>query len=439
LEKSSEREKLERKVSNNDGEISKVKTLLKLRANRYVTASLASITVIIFYYLQSITSWLGLSLSEVRGHSKYIDQASILNSAKCFKLYGIDVYEIESVPKGCGGFQHSTELLRFLNITNLSDLGTEKLGNFFMWLTVLTLCSIFFLIKRFGKSENLIALIALVSPGIWLLLERGNYDEVIFCLVAIGGFFVTSRYQFLGMFLITITVLINFYTLPAFLIAALYLRNRTLRRICLVSSVPLSLYSMFLISRVEALPSNWRISFGLESIGLYLELAIDYFINSKVTFSTFIVMIPGLLLLAVIYRFMTRIEITASLYTIDGKRNQTSTLYTIILMVFLSCYFSGMSFDYRLIFLATLLGLSPLVFRENRFKAVMVVSGLFSLYFSTFSYGLRGIPAAGIQVLGDIAVAVFVATQLIYLRQNFVNEELSRATFAAEIKTIWCK
>jgi hypothetical protein len=98
-----------------------------------------------------------------------------------------------------------------------------------------------------------------------------------------------------------------------------------------------------------------------------------------------------------------------------------------------------MSFDYRLIFLATLLGLSPLVFRENRFKAVMVVSGLFSLYFSTFSYGLRGIPAAGIQVLGDIAVAVFVATQLIYLRQNFVNEELSRATFAAEIKTIWCK
>ncbi len=416
-----------------------MKTISTLRANRYLTAGVASTIVVIFYYLQSITSWLGLLLSGVRGYSKYIDQASILNSAECFKLYGIDIYKIESVPTGCGGFQYSIELLRFLNLTNLSNLGTERLGNFFMWLTVLTLCSTFLLIKEFGKSENLIAFFALVSPGIWLLLERGNYDEVMFCLVIIGGFFLTSRYQFLGMFLFAITVLVKFYTLPAFLIAALYLRNRNLRRISLISSVPLSLYSMFLISRVEAFPSTWYISFGLKSIGLYFQLAIENFTNSKFNLPTVVLIIPGLLLLTAIYRFMVRIELTAALYAIDGKRKHTSTLYTIILVVFLSCFFSGMSFDYRLIFLAMLLGISPLVFRENRFKAVMVVSGLLSLYLSTFSFGLRGIPSVGIQVLGDIAVAVFVATQLIYLKQNFIKLKLSRSTVGAEIKAIWFK
>ena len=88
---------------------------------------IAMIFVSSFYLIQIWTSWIGLRISGVRGGSDYIDLQSILNSAKCFEQIGLEVYKLDVAPVGCGGFIYSIELLRLLNISKTSTLGSYLL------------------------------------------------------------------------------------------------------------------------------------------------------------------------------------------------------------------------------------------------------------------------------------------------------------------------
>ena len=106
-----------------------ITTFTRLRSNRNNRAAVASLSVLVFYLLQLKYNWAGLQASGIRGSSKYIDQDSVLNSAKCFRAFGIEVYKLDT-PNGCGGFVYSIELLRILNLSHLSDLSSD-IGNCF--------------------------------------------------------------------------------------------------------------------------------------------------------------------------------------------------------------------------------------------------------------------------------------------------------------------
>ena len=140
-----------------------------------------------FYLIQIWTSWIGLRISGVRGGSDYIDLQSILNSAKCFEQIGLEVYKLDVAPVGCGGFIYSIELLRFLNISKTSTLGSYLLGSIFMWATIFVLLMLFIALRSQNKKEICIATLAFISPGIWLLLERGNFDEIVFLGVIVSS------------------------------------------------------------------------------------------------------------------------------------------------------------------------------------------------------------------------------------------------------------
>ncbi len=402
--------------------------LQKVRENRIATAFLASFTLATFFLIQVATSWYGLRSTEIRGSSNYIDQKSILNSAECFKTLGINVYKLDTAPSECGGFQYSVELLRFLNVTRLSSIDSSVLGNVLMWLTIATMCSLFFIIRRYGKLDNAIALISLSSPGIWLLLERGNYDEAVFILIVIASVLLTSKFQEVGIILILATVLIKFYTLPLYILSLFILRRKLSRNFFLVTSVPLTVYVLFLIREVAAFPSTWFISFGLKSLGLYAELVVNEKISEQFRIPPILSTLIGIFLLSLFLQYFRQIAMKpAFVEKIENTNRMAKAVYTSLLIVFLSCYFAGMNFDYRLILVASMIAISPAILTNNRFRSMMLFSGIISLWLSTYSFGLDGISELALQFLGDLTLYAFVATQLLLI--YFVSKPYIAAKF----------
>lgn len=390
--------------------------LRRISENRIATATLASCTLATFYLIHLATSWIGLRSTGIRGPSDYMDQESILNSATCFKTLGINVYDLDAIPKGCGGFQYSIELLRFLNFTNISSINSSVLGISLMWMTISTLCLMFYLIKETGKVDNLIALISLSSPGIWLILERSNYDELVFILIVVASLLLVTKYQEFGILLILATVLMKFYTLPLYILTVLMLRRKVSRNLFLLIAIPLTVYILFLIRQVAAFPSTWYVSFGLKSFGLYIELVIKEKIFEQFQLPSGISIIVGILILGVFLQYLRRNEIKpAFVQNTKNSNRMAKSVYQSLLIVFLSCYFAGMNFDYRLILPACLIAISPAVFTNNRYRSIMIFSGVISLWLSSFSFGLRGIPALALQFIGDMSLYVFISTQILLL------------------------
>jgi hypothetical protein len=369
-----------------------------------------------FYLIQFQSSWPGLRISGVRGYRDFIDQQSILDSADCFKKYGMDIYKVSSTDNPCDGFQYSVSLLQLINFTHISNLGANKIGTIFIFLILLLLSSTFFFLRQAGLVANIAALIALISPGIWLLMERGNYDGFIFVCVFISALLLHSRFKELGVLLIGATVLMKFYTLPLFILSMILLTRKNSKIVFGLFVLPLSTYTYYLIDKVADFPSERRFSFGLQFIGFYLQGFKVRIIGDAARFSDLQMMCMGMfyfiLIFALLYFFkVLNFEDTGSAF-FDSRAGY---VYFGNSVVFLSCYFAGMNYDYRLIFLSILVGFAPSVMIRSRFRSILVVSGLVSLLFNTFSYGLTGHLRWLMELSGDFALSIFVPLQFFLL------------------------
>lgn len=393
-----------------------MKILSTIRQNRVVTSLIASLGLAGFYFFQIVGSWPGLRSSGVRGPRDFIDQESILYSANCFKQLGRSVYSLDVDPSTCGGFQYSIELLRFLNFSRLSSLSSYTIGTAFIWSTIAIFSFFLYLIRRKGKADNFVAILALTSPGIWLLFERGNYDALIYILIIAGLILLKSKFHELGILLIGVTVLMKFYTLPLYFLSILLLKRKTSRRIASILAIPLTVYILILIKQVALFPSTWYVSFGFKSLGLYFQLVIQEKFLSSYQINLATSLLFGLAFLGLLLMLLIRLEVRPSFLAKTHPSDEWARgIYFGMLVVFLSCFFAGMNFDYRLIYPATLIAISPLVLSNNRFRSIMVISGLAAILLSTYSFGLHGIPALMIQFAGDCFLYLFSATQVLLI------------------------
>jgi hypothetical protein len=390
-------------------------------SNRNTRAAFASCSVVLFYLFQLKYSWAGLQASGIRGSSNYIDQESVLNSANCFKEIGIEVYKLDA-PNGCGGFVYSIELLRILNFFHLSSLSSELLGAAYMWLTVAALCSLFFLMKNRGRLDILVAAFAFVSPGVWLLLERGNYDELVFILVLISSYLLASRYQELGIALLAITALMKFYTLPVFLISILFLKRKNSRILFGWIAFPIIIYIVFLIKQVAIFPSTWNISFGLDSLGHYTNLFLKERILGDLQLPGIAMTLTGVCVIAFWMFCLTKIKLThKTKWNFQGVNRRVMIIYTNMTTIFLSCFFAGMNYDYRLVYLAASLALTPCILPTSTLRNVITISGCVALGFSAYAFGQTGTPALIAQLVGDIFIYILVSALLLFLNVRFSN------------------
>lgn len=386
-----------------------------LEQKRNLFKIFTSIFLVLFYIFQVSKSWPGLVSSRVRGPINYGDQEAILRIAKCFKVIGNDVYQsLEQNPK-CGGFQYSIELLRFLNITHLSSVRSSVLGPVFLGLTIISMIFVIYILKSWNAKNYALAALCFSSPGIWLLLERGNFDELVVILVLGAALAIRTKYEFFGAYLLLASVFIKFYTLPVLFVYILFLKSKRIRNFYSLLLIPSTLYVLYQIKLVLIFPSTWYVSFGVKSMGLYIDLLMRRKILPTYLLPEWSFTLPGVLLILGIVGVMRKLRIQYRWKSDfhSAMKDRRYNVYAIMTAVFLTCFFAGMNYDYRLIFLAIPLCLIPEIFEFNLFAKIVISSGLAALFLSTFSYSFHGIPTLVIQFIGDVAASIFVSTQML--------------------------
>ena len=168
-----------------------------------------------------LSSWLPLVITKTHKYG-FIDIESVLQSAKCYKIIGLDVFSASGT--NCSGYIYGSNLLNFINATNLSSHSGYLIGLITMFLISILLAVLAsnFQLKFSYPVGYIVALI--FSPGVWFLLERGNIDGWIFILLFIS-FRLLKNNQILSFIVIFVSAIFKFYTLPVLLIFLLIARS----------------------------------------------------------------------------------------------------------------------------------------------------------------------------------------------------------------------
>jgi hypothetical protein len=362
------------------------------------------------------------------GHS-YSDLTSVLNASDCFKSIGSQVY---SSSDRCG-YQYGLFLLRFINFFHLGDVSPFALGGIF----VLLVGAITALIA--GRSAltprtAILNSILILSPGAWLLFERGNFDLLIILLLSVTILTLNTKYSLLGALALVCTVLMKFYTLPLVLLYLIYERlkwNRLLLAIASISTIP------FILSDIRAAsshPNPMFAAFGLPLPGLWINFfswrfSLGFNIGML---SQYVVGIIIFALGVLYYRFDKR---AAKYRELEKSIKFASVLDERIFLfasfTYLSCFLAGSNFDYRLIFLSiSLLILNKSISLESKTKFLIFME-IASVWFTYFYFGATGAIPVLVSIAGNaaqLALAIFLFSYFLnfFLRQakNYSNLSL---------------
>ena len=381
-----------------------------------VTSTLWPIYFLCFFGVQYFSDWWLLKIAGIRGGNNFGDLGAVLQWSDCFKKVGSSVYGLsEGV---CGNYNYGSALLRVFNLLEITASQTMFWGIvggvvFCIGLGFLAA----FLVSQ--KAANPIVLgLVLSSPPIWLLLERANIDMLIFFLLVISSFLLIRGFDLVAIAIISVTALFKFYTLPLLLIIAITGKSKKSRVIALcafILAVPLIAFDYFKIQ--VNFPSGWFVSFGVPSIGFWINEIGDQFGLSWLHIGAFTGHELGLVVFvtstAILRMFTKRTSgnLEGSNYQ-GSEKKEIEQLFIILGSVFVICYLLGMNYDYRLIFVAvsglTLVAQTQQVRLGNRLQYLLTLG----LWLTCFSFGLQTYSFflfMLIQFIGDILLGIFAA------------------------------
>jgi hypothetical protein len=314
----------------------------------------------------------------------------------------------------CRGFNYGTTLLILLSIFPID-------GEFYIAaaLTIGVLAVFilgYFLTNTYKMSfwQKVLVSAAFFSPGTYLLFERGNLDLVIFLLIVTAAVLLGRGAFFPAYFVVVFASLLKFYALPLVIIVSL-LSNTLRQRILTTVLSVLTLAWVFVdYSRGQILPVYGPVQFGYPVLDHYF-----------VWFGLSLQPLPSLIgFLApwLVWAFLVLIERKAGdLYqtklrkSVDALDGDYAFIFTAV--TFCAMFFVGLSYDYRLIFVAVAgVGLILKLKVSRRIKAALWILLLIAVWGSgAFGGNFTFIPAAikpfligGFQLSGDLAVFLWV-------------------------------
>jgi hypothetical protein len=186
------------------------------------------------------------------------------------------------------------------------------------------------------------------SPPVLLLLERANIDIVIALLVIIASVGLTRGWWLLAVLVLFISSVIKFYTLPLLWFLALSLESRIGRFFALATASFSTVIILQDVLRVSSrIPDGGYVQFGFPVLVHYFER-----LGVQDTFGVFKYL--GLVVPVVIAVFVahsTKLKPLILRYKLKDRVSLIEVISTISGIVFLACYLTGLSFDYRLVFL----------------------------------------------------------------------------------------
>ena len=296
--------------------------------------------------------------------------------------------------------------MRALSYLNITPSSTQLLGYIFMFLLAITVS------YQAGNLEklrtNLYVLIILLSPPILLLAERANFDILMLVLVALSGLLFNKDYHSWALLPLALATLLKFYTLPLFFIFFLLNNNNRRRLMTLIIGGAVSARVFLDLKLIQtSFPSGAGAKFGVSIWTRYID---------KVSVSDLgevISILSGGLIFVIIFAFtiivLNRLQILNFPESIGD--NKIRVYFYLFFGTHLSCYFLGMSYDYRLVFfaIASINYLYSFVSKGELLHKVVLVMTTLSLWLTY--------PSSGLQPIGDLAIEIVTVIYGIQLVQ----------------------
>lgn len=404
-----------------------------------------------FYFsLHLASGWILLKIT--RGPApEFWDLTWILRYAECYKTYGDSVYLQTFKTNSCTGYIYGSSLLRLINFLRLDTNDTHTLGIFFIIILIFIL-SIIASKSRTDYFSSSLTAICFMSPGIWLLMASGNFDLLMLLIIFLAAYSAYQKWILLSTILISISVLVKFYTFPLFLIIYFQTSSRLKKISVIIVSVITAIFVIpdFLKTTGSPLyPRDYFFTFGLPSLHEWIRIAALKFeltLNSSYISS---------FLLGLLLTFCISLVIKSNLgdpiregedFSFEHNRLH-KFLFLYFATVSIGLFVQGFNYDYKLTYYAIAFVSFFHLFniRQSKFNiSVILIGGTISLWFSCFSFGLRSVFVpkvevstifVAVQMLGDFANYLLISSFLVGILKLFNSRFDSFKTSILKIRT----
>lgn len=340
------------------------------------------------------------------------DAASVLRSADCFKVASVDNFF--AVSGGDCPYIYGNSLILVLNLLGLTELS----ANLVAWLFILLIATSFAIITAlfFNATKayfpRVAAVATLCSPPVALLLERANFDALIFSLVFVFGVALTINVkgELAAVVALAAAGLFKFYAVVAGLTVVLT-NKKVSRKVLLLAplAVTSAVIATELFVRTPGVPVDVGGSFGAMSLGLWFNFTTNYF-GSDLELSKTANALIGLSAVAIGMAVLRTVSLRKKidnhfLIFLRSSFGPIQALAFSSLTVFLACYLLGTNYDYRLIFLFpwALYVVSQVV--EKKMKVLFTLLTVLAAWMS-YNSGIFG------QVFGDVVIGLWACVGL---------------------------
>ena len=321
--------------------------------------------------------------------------------------------QIENSPT-CPGFNYGMTLIILLSLFPLSwdaYIATALIVG------VIAVFALGFFVGRnypLNAWEKVLVTVAFFSPGAFLLFERGNLDLVIFLLIILASAFLGRGHYTPAYLILVLATLLKFYALPLVLFVALLSRTWKQRVMTATLTIITFVWVLIDLSRGPTLPIQGSVQFGypvlnhyFEWLGLRLAPLPD---------------LMGFLGPLVVWVLLILIQRRAGTYQRRRLSQGTKALqgdYAFLFsgITFCAMFFVGLSYDYRLVFIAVA-GIALIVRGafDRKVRVALWISLITALWGSgALGNSLMSIPTeikpfliGGFQLAGDLAVILWV-------------------------------
>ena len=366
-----------------------------------------SIFLLFFYLYQNFSSWPLIDYVNAQGPVIYVDTSTVLYYASCFSQIGNAVFAEGAT---CARWTYGSGILRVLNFTGATQEHVNLIGHFFTYSIVFTFIYYLYL-ARTVKLAQITLFLGFISPPIWLIMERANFDTLIYLMVFVSAILFVKNLETLSILILLLSAIFKFYTLPLLVIPFLLSKKFSTKLIgVLALFTGLCLILLDLSKMTGSILQAGNNHFGMKIIGNYLgKIGISLNNYNSYFLGSF------LFLICVVFFVYTLRKREPVVLQMQLFSEPIKTIFIFMSSTFLLCFVVGLSVDYRLIFYIASAPYLMIVLRNN---LRYIVFGIFIIgCWLCYPFGI-------FQTIGDLALELVAALQLIvtlytlFLRKN---------------------
>ena len=280
----------------------------------------------------------------------------------------------------------------------------------------------YFLASNYSMSfwQKVLVSLAFFSPGTYLLFERGNLDIVIFLLIVMAAALLVRGSFLPSFFVLVLAALLKFYAFPLVVLVSLLSSNLRQRLVTTVFTLLTFTWILVDLGRGPILPVYGPVQFGYPVLDHYFEW-LGLSVRPIPSFIGFFAPLFVWALLILVERRAGKGSQAILRQSVTNLQSDYAFLFTAI--AFSAMFFVGLSFDYRLIFLAIAgIGLILKSTFSRKLKAALWVSLMIALWgsgaiggkFMFIPDAIKPFLVGGFQLAGDLAVFLWVGILLFF-------------------------